>query len=74
MSDEKQQPAAAEPAKGFGNLRCCECGEVGNISLDLDDLKTFNCPECDANFNREAVEEFITEADTWRSVLLWLDR
>jgi hypothetical protein len=63
------QPPAARVERGF-TLTCLACGQEASISLDLDTLDTFRCPECENDFSRETVEEVIGQ---WRKVLDWID-
>lgn len=55
--------------KGFGELPCLKCGQTGTIRLDLDDLSTFSCPECDDTFCLDDVQEIIGK---WGAVVRWL--
>ena len=65
---------ATEKLTGFGKLRCPKCGEAeATIRVDLDDLLTFACTECDEEFGRDDVEEMMAAAKRWARVLAWLD-
>lgn len=64
------QPAVPEIRKGFGYLTCPLCAAEGTIRVDLDDLQSFYCCECDESFAREDVEKIITQ---WQAVLAFLD-
>ena len=54
---------------GF-NLTCIKCGHDGSISLDMDDLKTLRCRECDDEFTTEDVAAIIGE---WQKALEWIN-
>ena len=54
---------------GF-KLRCIKCGHEDAISLDMDDLKTLRCRECDDEFTTEEVAEVIGE---WQKALDWIN-
>lgn len=54
---------------GF-NLTCIKCGNQGEISLDMDDLKTFRCRQCDDEFTAEDIAEVIGE---WKRALDWIN-
>ncbi len=60
----------AEQAKGFGSLTCLKCGQEAVIRIDLDDLSTFTCCECDEEFTRANVERVLGQ---WAQVLTWID-
>jgi hypothetical protein len=62
--------SAASP-RGFGYLPCPRCGEEASIRIDLDDLDTFTCQECDNDFTLDTVRNLI---DRWQRVLAWIDR
>ncbi len=63
----------AEPTpavkRGFA-LACILCGQECSISLDLDNLHTFNCPECEQTFSLDDVRGTIA---AWQRVLAWVD-
>ena len=59
-----------EPVPGFGLLTCVLCGEQATISVDLDDVFTFHCPECSGDFDLEDVAKVI---NGWQAVIDWLD-
>jgi hypothetical protein len=62
----------ADPTeRGFGDLPCLKCGETCRIALDLDDLATFRCGECDEEFTLEDVRTLLV---AWQPVLDWLSR
>ena len=55
----------------FEALTCIKCGEnKGCIGLDLDDLITFRCRECENQFTREEVESTVA---IWGRCLTWID-
>ena len=55
----------------FETLPCIKCGENrGCIGLDLDDLITFQCRECENQFTREEVESTVA---IWGRCLAWID-
>lgn len=57
--------------RGFGALPCPKCGEDGAcITLDLSDLETCHCPECDGDFGLGDVRDLISK---WSAVLKWVD-
>ncbi len=56
--------------QGFGCLPCPYCGEEGNVLLDLSDLDTFKCCECDREWSRSDLEEILAK---WQRVLTWID-
>ncbi|HEY7308392.1 MAG TPA: hypothetical protein VH643_03415 [Gemmataceae bacterium] len=57
--------------RGFPSLPCIRCGNTdGNVRLDLDDVDTFNCVECDEQFTAGDVRDFIGQ---WKAVLAWID-
>lgn len=53
----------------FTGLTCILCGKDDCLSLDLDDLKTIRCRECEDEFTTEAVAEHIAK---WQSVMAWV--
>ena len=61
----------------FAALPCIKCGENCCIGLDLDDLTTFRCRECENQFTREEVESIVTIWDfsigPWGYCLAWID-
>jgi hypothetical protein len=61
----------ADPTRptGFGPLRCPVCGQEATVSLDLDDLQTFRCGECDDTFSADDVRIMIAD---WKRVLDWI--
>jgi uncharacterized protein (DUF983 family) len=65
-----QPPAVSPAAKGFPDLPCPRCGEAGAIRLLLEDLTTFTCAACDAEFTAEEVRALVT---AWLPVLAWID-
>lgn len=54
----------------FEALPCIKCGENSCLALDLDDLTTFHCRECAAEFTRENVEATMA---IWGLCLIWID-
>ena len=63
-------PAAeTRVAKGF-DLCCIKCGEEVCLSLDLNDLDTVRCPECDGEFTLDEVRTFLGQ---WQRLLAWVD-
>lgn len=62
--------ATDTPARGFQGLRCVLCGAEATISLDLDDLDTFHCPECSEDFTADDVR---AQIEAWGKVLAWID-
>ena len=64
-------PAAQEaPKHPFAGLRCLICGHEDCVSLDLDDLKTFRCRECEDEFSIDTVEEVVK---SWQKVAAWVE-
>ena len=62
---------ACTPAtRGFPGLRCPFCGQEDNITLNLADVKTFTCGECDEEFTGDDVLEIL---ERWQKVLAWVD-
>lgn len=59
------------PRKGFGLLPCPLCGQPEVIvRLDLDDLKSCTCGECEESFDLDDVREWIGK---WSRVLKTVD-
>jgi hypothetical protein len=56
-------------ARGF-DLACIKCGEECCLSLDLNDLETVRCPECDNEYTLEEVRKVIGQ---WARLLAWVD-
>jgi hypothetical protein len=54
----------------FAGLTCILCGQEDCVGLDLDDLKTFRCRECEEEFDRQTVESSV---NAWTKVLAWID-
>jgi predicted amidophosphoribosyltransferase len=65
-------PTATTPApkRGFGDLLCCCCGKDAALELDLSDLETVHCPECEERFALTEVRSVIAR---WQRVLAWVD-
>jgi hypothetical protein len=63
-------PEAQPVSRGWADLDCPCCGQQGGVSVSLEDLDSFTCSECDGEFDRSAVEEFIAK---WTKVLAWID-
>lgn len=57
-------------SRGFGHLPCPKCGEEAIVQIDLDDLNTCKCGECEEEFTTEDVRNLIAK---WSSVLAWID-
>lgn len=55
--------------RGFA-VRCLHCGGSEGVRLDLADLDTFSCSECNEEFDVADVRSAIEE---WKSVLNWID-
>lgn len=70
MTQTETEPVSQTEASRGGNLPCPRCGEVCGIALDLDDLETCRCRECEENFTLDDVRA-ITKA--WAPVLAWID-
>jgi transcription initiation factor IIE alpha subunit len=60
---------ATPTQRGFA-LRCLCCGETTSLTLDLDTLDTFRCPECNGDFTADDVREAVGQ---WQRVLAWID-
>lgn len=56
--------------KPFAGLTCPKCGAEDCISLDLDDLISFHCRECEDCFDVNDVRKSIEQ---WSKVLAWID-
>ncbi len=54
--------------KGF-DCHCIKCGAAA-VALDLDDLDSIRCRECDEEFYLDDVRQFL---DGWRAVIEWID-
>ncbi len=67
--------ATATKTKGFGELPCPLCGELGaGITLDLATLKVCTCAECGAEFSPEMAVKFLADRlAKWRAVERWID-
>lgn len=73
MSATSTTPVCSTPSRGFGPLRCLLCGEVGKVSVDLDDVtdaEALQCRECDGVFGLADVR---TAVEGWQRVLSFLD-
>jgi hypothetical protein len=71
MSDRQTSPTpTCEPVRrGFGPLRCLECGVAGKVSVDLDDMtddEAFQCRECEGVFG---VADVVAIMGQWQRVL-----
>lgn len=56
---------------GFGKLPCPQCGvEDSVIQIDLGDLETCHCPECDNGFTISSIREIIGK---WQQVIDFLN-
>lgn len=51
-------------------LRCLSCGEICDIYLNISDMDTFECKECDGTWELEDVRKSI---DEWTRVLAWIE-
>lgn len=51
-------------------VTCIKCGEAGSIKLDLTDMDTLTCSECDAEYSVDDVRAVMRE---WGPVLAWID-
>jgi hypothetical protein len=61
----------ADEQKGFGRLPCPRCVDARSIvSLYLDDLETFRCLHCEAEFSIDDIQAIM---DRWRPVLAWIE-
>jgi hypothetical protein len=70
MTTATADGAAKETKKGWGTLPCPLCGEQqATVHLDLTDLDTFHCCDCDSDFAAGDVRAFI---ERWTKVLAWL--
>lgn len=57
--------------QGFGPLPCPMCGEANaSITLDITDLDTLHCADCEADYTVDDVTNFVAK---WKSVLQWVD-
>ncbi len=52
-------------------LHCILCGNADEVSLDLEDLRTFRCRSCEEEFCITDVRDRCAE---WARVLKWLDQ
>ncbi len=53
----------------FPSLKCFHCPESDCITLDLSDLPTFRCRECEAEFSIEDVQAHLAQ---WQAVVAWI--
>lgn len=75
MSERKSEigPVCEPVRRGFGPLRCLECGVAGTVSMDLDDMtadEAFQCRECEGVFG---VADVVAMMEQWRRVLAFID-
>ena len=56
--------------RGFA-APCPHCGTADGITVYLDNLATFNCPQCGDDFTADDVRAFIAR---WQRVLDWIDQ
>ena len=66
-------PATDTPTEATTGLQlpCPCCGQAeANIALELHDMQSFTCRECDAEFTRADIEALIAR---WQPVLAWID-
>lgn len=64
---------ATTTKRGFGMLPCPCCGEEqASVMLTLadDDSECFKCVECDADFSKATIREFMAK---WGAVMTWLE-
>jgi hypothetical protein len=59
-----------EVQRGFQNVPCLKCMEVGTVSIDLCDLETCRCSACCDEFTTDEVR---TTLAVWARVLDWID-
>lgn len=64
------QPPAKPTARGFGPLKCPECGADAIMRLDLDHLCRCTCDNCAESFTLDDVRAMIAQ---WQKVLAWVD-
>lgn len=57
--------------EAFRGLRCVLCGQEDCVSVDLDDLETFRCRQCEEEFTRADV---VQQVAAWGRVLAWVDQ
>lgn len=55
--------------RGF-SADCIRCEETESVCLDLNDVTTFRCSSCDAEWSAEDVQKLM---DTWAKVLAWVE-
>ncbi len=61
-------PATAT-TKGFA-VKCILCGEEGNVHVDLHDVASFHCNECDGDFTLDDVKAVLSR---WQTCIAWLE-
>lgn len=71
MTTTTQSTATISKPTGFGELPCPKCGAEAAIRLDLDDLDTFSCGECDQSYTLGDVTRWI---DRWTRVIAKSER
>jgi hypothetical protein len=71
-----QTPTALEAApeapsrRGFPDVRCIRCGDPDRaVSVDLHDVCTFRCSQCEEEFTAEDVR---LQLRGWGEVLAWV--
>ena len=56
--------------RGFASLDCISCGAQGNVTVNLGDVLSFTCTECENEFTADAVRDLIGR---WTRALAWLE-
>jgi hypothetical protein len=67
------QPLAdiASARRGFPDVHCLRCGNAdAAVSLDLHDVCTFRCVECEEEWTAADVR---AQLDGWEAVLRWVE-
>jgi hypothetical protein len=70
---EMEQPVAdiAPARRGFPDVHCLRCGNAdAAVSLDLHDVCTFRCAECEEEWTAADVR---AQLNGWEAVLRWVE-
>lgn len=56
--------------RGFENLPCLACGETDCMSIELADVLTVHCGNCETEFT---ATKFRATVESWTKVFDWLE-
>jgi hypothetical protein len=68
VGPEKALPDPILP-RGWRNVACLRCGEVGKVHVYLREVTVFECGECESDWTAREAREALT---AWARVLEWV--